>query len=69
MTMTPTPQAIFAEIDRAALVMALTRGATRRKWAKYRKNCLELLHATNPVDPVTAAMTDDELLAELLGAK
>ena len=49
--------------------MALTRGATRRKWAKYRKNCLALLHATNPVDPEIAAMTDDELLAALLGAK
>ena len=69
MTPTPTPQAIFAEIDRAALAMALTRGAARRKWAKYRKNCLALLHATNPVDPETAAMTDDELLAALLGAK
>ena len=67
--MTPTPSKILAEYDRAGVAMTLTRGAARRKWATYRKNCWRMLVQLTPVDPETAAMTDDEILAELLGAK
>lgn len=67
--MIPTPQDLCAEINRAEIAMTLTRGAGRRRWKTYLRNCHALLRVITPIDPVTAAMTDDELLAELLGAK
>ena len=57
-------QAIAHDLTACELGMALTRGATRRKYAAHRKACMAQIAAWNREDG-TDNMSDDELLAAL----
>jgi hypothetical protein len=62
--MRTTEQAIAADLDLCDLGEALTTGRRRTQFRKHRKACFAAIHQMN-IDDGFAALTDDEILAEL----
>lgn len=56
--------AIAADLDLCDLGIALTKGATRRKFIKHRKACIEEIKRMNKEDGL-AELTIDEIFAAL----
>lgn len=57
--------AIAKDLDLCDLGTALTKGKTRRKFAQHRKMCMAAIKEANRNEGLDA-MSDDELLAELI---
>jgi len=57
--------AIAADLGLCDIGLAVTRGKLRLRYASHRKACMAAIAELAPIDPETAAMTDDELLAAL----
>ena len=57
-------QAIAADLDLCDLGMAMTKGATRRKYVAHRAACMEQIRRWNVEDGL-GEMTAAEILAEL----
>lgn len=57
-------EALAADLDLCDLGLALTKGATKRKFAKHRKACLAQISQWNREDGLEE-MTLDEIMAEL----
>lgn len=64
MTRHETEQAIAADLALCDMGLALTKGATRRKFVKHRKACIEAIREMNKQDGLDE-MTLDEIFAEL----
>ena len=58
--------AIGRDLQVCDVGLALTKGKTRRRYAQHRKACMQQIAAWNIQDGLDK-MTDDELLAELMG--
>ena len=56
---------IAADMELANLVIAFGSPANKRKAKAHLKVCNAAINKLDPVDPAIAAMSDDELLAEL----
>lgn len=61
-----TEQAIARDLDLCDLGEAFTRGKTRTQFRRHRKACMAAIKAANKADGLDD-LSDDELLAELLG--
>lgn len=59
--------AIAQDLELCELGLATTTGALKRRYARHRKACLARIEEIAPVDPEIAELSDDELLAELMG--
>ncbi len=64
MTRDGTFKAIAADLELCDLGIALTKGATRRKYIAHRKACYAEIKRLNKLDGL-GKMTADELAAEL----
>ncbi len=59
-----TESAIARDLDACDLGLALTKGATRKRYAKHRKACFKAIREMNVADGV-ADLSDAELLRQL----
>ena len=64
MTRHEAEQAIAADLDLCDLGMAMTKGATRRKYVAHRTACMAQIRQWNVEDGL-GEMTAAEILAEL----
>jgi len=59
-----TSAQIARDLDACDLGLAITKGKTRRSYAKHRKACFDAIREANAADGMDG-LTDDELLAAL----